>query len=127
MSPSSIQVAEVLLDKAIKQPSMASWVDRFGLNPYAFGSALSSAIGTKAACHTACMQRSFIAGIESGLSFPDFLGICIRLDGRGVYPLLFSSLIIFIFWFGVFNVTPSTPGVLRPLLLVTRFTAKHRP
>jgi len=72
------------------------------------------------------MALSFIVGIESGRNFPDFFNMWIRLSGEGVYPLLFSVFTVCIFWFGVFKLTPSTPGVLLPLLLVTRCIAKHR-
>src|SRR5712691_9771634 len=104
---------------------MASWRDLLGLNPYEFLSARVSEMGSKPSRCNACIPRSGIAGIPNGLSFPFLLGICIRRNGRDLYPFRFSESAAFIFWFGVLHMTLSTPGVFLPLLCVTRLTAKH--
>ena len=84
MSPSKTHRGDFFLANAIKHCSLASCVDLLGRKPYAFGSALSSATGTKALSHNACIALSFCVGIESGLNFPDFLGMWIRLSGEGL-------------------------------------------
>ena len=48
ISPSSTHAADVLRLRVRKHCSIASAVDRRGLNPYEFGSAVSSAMGSKA-------------------------------------------------------------------------------
>ena len=64
-----------------------------------------------------------MTGIPNGLFLPLDLGIKTLFSGRGLYPFRLSLNIASHFDAGVLQIWPSTPGVLRPLFSVTRFTA----
>src|SRR5215813_10206192 len=78
MSPSSIHCGLVPLESTVAHCSMASAQLRSFLNPYEFGSACVSAMGSRACRYNACMARSFIVGILTVHypSFPALFGIC---------------------------------------------------
>jgi len=61
--------------------------------------------------------------MPKGRSFPLGLGMNTRLRGLGLYPSSFNISTARAFAFGVFQVSPSTPGVLAPWFSVTRLTA----
>ena len=73
-----------LVDSAIKHCSLASAVDRSGLNPYEFLSAVVSETGSKASRWSACIARSFMVGIPSGRILPLLFGIYTRFNGSGL-------------------------------------------
>ena len=71
-----VKRAEHLRVRMLKQRSIASAVERLGRNPYAFLSAIVSAMGSNASKCNACCARHVIVGIESGRIFPVcFFGI----------------------------------------------------
>src|SRR5262247_1035210 len=63
MSPSSIHCGLVPLESTVAHCSMASAQLRSFLNPYEFGSARVSAMGSRACRYKACIALSFIVGI----------------------------------------------------------------
>src|ERR1700740_259149 len=127
MSASSTHCALVFLARAMKHCSPASAVERSGLNPYEFGSAVGSATGSRASRCNACIALQRITGMPSGLLLPFFFGIITLRSGRAEYPRLFNDAIALVFAPGVFQMTLSTPGVFLPLFSVTRLTANALP
>ena len=74
--------------------------------------------------NTTIIARSYIVGMPNGrFFFLSFFSIYTLRRGRARYPLSVSDRTAFIFFAGVFQRTPSTPGVLRPSLVTTRLTA----
>jgi hypothetical protein len=59
----------------VKQYSMASAVERLGRNPYEFGSAKLSAMGSNASFHNACIDLHSMRGIPNGRFLPLLLGM----------------------------------------------------
>src|SRR5713101_6794097 len=82
MSPSSIHCGLVLFESTVAHCAMASAQLRSFLNPYEFGSARVSAMGSRACRYSACIALSFIVGIPSGRFFPLGFGIYTRRSGR---------------------------------------------
>ena len=72
------------------------------------------------------MARSYVVGMPSGLVRPGLplLGIRARLSGLALYPLLVRDLAAASLASGVSHTAMSTPGVLRPRLVVTVLTAR---
>src|SRR5919199_3938654 len=63
MSPSSIHCGRVLFESTVAHCSIASAQLRSFRNPYEFGSASVSAMGSRACRYKACMALSCIVGI----------------------------------------------------------------
>src|SRR6266705_1157569 len=78
MSPSSSHCGLVLFESTVAHCSIASAQLRSFRNPYEFGSASVSAMGSRACRYKACMALSCIVGIPSVpyLSFSALFGIC---------------------------------------------------
>src|SRR5215510_6573321 len=78
MSPSSIHCGRVLFESTVAHCSIASAQLRSFRNPYEFGSASVSAMGSRACRYKACMALSCIVGIPSvhHLYMPAVFGIC---------------------------------------------------
>ena len=72
ISPSKIYCAEAERESRIKHCSIASATDRIFRNPYECGSAVVSAIGSRASRCSACRARSSIVGMPSGRIFVPF-------------------------------------------------------
>src|SRR5471030_680540 len=72
MSASSTHTAFALFERETKHCPPASAVERPGLKPYEFRSAVVSAMGSNANRYKACMARHFITGMPSGLVLPFF-------------------------------------------------------
>src|SRR2546422_2197085 len=84
MSPSSIHCGLVLFESTVAHCSIASAQLRSFRNPYEFGSASVSAMGSRACRYKACMALSCIVGIPSGLFVSLFgLGMYILRTGHG--------------------------------------------
>src|SRR5713101_7853625 len=114
MSPSSIHCGLVLLESTVAHCSIASAQQRSFLNPYEFGSAVVSAMGSRACTYSACMALSFIVGIPKGRFFPFGFGIYTRRSGRVLYPRCRSACMAIPLLSGSFHVVLSTPGVCLP-------------
>jgi len=73
--------------------AIASWVRRFGRNPYEHGKKSASKIGSSTALTAVWTTRSATVGIPSFLSFPDdpFLGIITCRTSTGRNPPDFSD------------------------------------
>ena len=119
-SPSKIHCLVLLADSLVNRLTMASWVLRFGLNPYDEGSNFASHWGSRAFFTMFWNTLSFTIGIHKGLIFPFFLGIYTLLAGLGlIYLMLYSfrRLYSFILSLEVSMIWPSIPAVFLPLLI----------
>src|SRR5713101_212262 len=65
MSPSSIHCGLMLFESTMAHCSIASAQLRSFLNPYEFGSAVVSAMGSRASRYSACIALSCIVGIPT--------------------------------------------------------------
>src|SRR5215510_1544154 len=84
MSPSSIHCGRVLFESTVAHCSIASAPLRSFRNPYEFGSASVSAMGSRACRYKACMALSCIVGIPRGRFFPLDFGMYTRRSGRAL-------------------------------------------
>ena len=75
MSPSKIHCGDVSFPSEMKHCSIASAGDRLDRKPYELGSAVVSAIGSRASKYSSCIALHFIQGIPSGRFLPFFLGM----------------------------------------------------
>ena len=71
-------------------------------------------MGSSASRYNACMARSFIVGMPSGLCFPLAFGIWTRRNGSGLYPRRCNDPMALSLAAGVVQLTLSTPGVRLP-------------
>ncbi len=127
MSPSSIHCGRVPFESTVAHCAIASAQPRSFLNPYEFGSASVSAMGSRACRYNACMALSCIVGIPRGRFFPLGFGMYTRRSGRGLYPRCCIWCMAIHLLSGSFQVTVSTPGVFLPGFSVTRLTARALP
>jgi hypothetical protein len=87
MSPASIHCGLVLLESTVAHCSIASAPLRAFLNPDECGSAVVTAMGSKACRYNACLALSCIVGRPRGRVFPLDCGIDTLRRGRVLYPL----------------------------------------
>jgi hypothetical protein len=127
MSPSSIHCGLVLFESTVAHCSIASAQLRSFRNPYEFGSASVSAMGSRACRCNACMALSFIVEMPRGRFFPLGFGMYTRRNGSALYPRRRIWCMAIPLLSGSFQRTLATPGVFLPWFSVTRRTARALP
>jgi hypothetical protein len=127
LAPASIPCGLVLFESTVAPCSIASAPLRAFLNPYEFGSAVGSAMGSRASPSNACIALSFLVGIPRGRFVPFGFGLYTRRRGRVWYPRCRSWCLAMPVLTGSVQVTLALPGVLLPWFSVTRLTARALP